>query len=255
MFCDTCHWYTRGEPVCPHCGAQQGPEEPVEIIAVPEENMPEPEPPPLPSPPPVPKPVPAPKPLPLSVPTPPPSPPKPAPTPSNSETQSLKALGLILAGAVALIFVLVIVNVAREDNTYNNNAIYLDDYVYNDGTAWPSLEDAWIGDEVFFGDGKWRVLDKEPPDLLLLLLEYEIYLHPGEIDGFLNEPEVNYGDVIHVGGLEFTAEEFGRIELSPEGDVMFLLSPAEMAIYGVEPTEYWDDELVPVRPAMWARIR
>jgi len=23
MFCDTCHWYTAGEKICPHCGAEQ----------------------------------------------------------------------------------------------------------------------------------------------------------------------------------------------------------------------------------------
>jgi len=25
MFCDTCHWYTAGEKICPHCGAVQKP--------------------------------------------------------------------------------------------------------------------------------------------------------------------------------------------------------------------------------------
>jgi len=25
MFCDTCHWYTAGEKICPHCGAAQKP--------------------------------------------------------------------------------------------------------------------------------------------------------------------------------------------------------------------------------------
>ena len=25
MFCDTCHWYTAGAPICPHCGAKQSP--------------------------------------------------------------------------------------------------------------------------------------------------------------------------------------------------------------------------------------
>ena len=25
MFCDTCHWYTAGKSVCPHCGAVQKP--------------------------------------------------------------------------------------------------------------------------------------------------------------------------------------------------------------------------------------
>jgi len=25
MFCDTCHWYTAGEKICPHCGAPQKP--------------------------------------------------------------------------------------------------------------------------------------------------------------------------------------------------------------------------------------
>jgi len=23
MFCDTCHWYTAGKAICPHCGARQ----------------------------------------------------------------------------------------------------------------------------------------------------------------------------------------------------------------------------------------
>ena len=25
MFCDTCHWYTAGKNICPHCGAKQKP--------------------------------------------------------------------------------------------------------------------------------------------------------------------------------------------------------------------------------------
>ena len=41
MFCDTCHWYTAGEKICPHCGAEQKPPEPDNIFGI---RRPEPKP-------------------------------------------------------------------------------------------------------------------------------------------------------------------------------------------------------------------
>jgi predicted amidophosphoribosyltransferase len=35
MFCDTCHWYTAGESVCPHCGAPQGPKKAKDMFNLP----------------------------------------------------------------------------------------------------------------------------------------------------------------------------------------------------------------------------
>jgi len=35
MFCDQCHWYTRGEPVCPHCGAAQSPKKARDMFNLP----------------------------------------------------------------------------------------------------------------------------------------------------------------------------------------------------------------------------
>ena len=35
MFCDTCHWYTAGEPICPHCGAKQSPKKTNNIFNLP----------------------------------------------------------------------------------------------------------------------------------------------------------------------------------------------------------------------------
>jgi len=35
MFCDTCHWYTAGEKICPHCGAAQKPKAPKDIFNLP----------------------------------------------------------------------------------------------------------------------------------------------------------------------------------------------------------------------------
>ncbi|MCL2494102.1 MAG: hypothetical protein FWE98_00410 [Oscillospiraceae bacterium] len=35
MFCDTCHWYTAGESVCPHCGAPQSPKKAKDMFRLP----------------------------------------------------------------------------------------------------------------------------------------------------------------------------------------------------------------------------
>jgi len=37
MFCDQCHWYTRGEKICPHCGAVQKPPAPDAIFKLPKD--------------------------------------------------------------------------------------------------------------------------------------------------------------------------------------------------------------------------
>jgi len=50
MFCDTCHWYTAGEKICPHCGAEQKPPEPDSILGIWQPaQKPKPAPPPVPS--------------------------------------------------------------------------------------------------------------------------------------------------------------------------------------------------------------
>jgi len=35
MFCDTCHWYTAGESICPHCGAAQSPKKKADMFNLP----------------------------------------------------------------------------------------------------------------------------------------------------------------------------------------------------------------------------
>ena len=35
MFCDTCHWYTAGEKICPHCGAEQKPKAAKDMFRLP----------------------------------------------------------------------------------------------------------------------------------------------------------------------------------------------------------------------------
>lgn len=35
MFCDTCHWYTAGEKICPHCGAEQSPKKAKDMFRLP----------------------------------------------------------------------------------------------------------------------------------------------------------------------------------------------------------------------------
>ena len=35
MFCDTCHWYTAGEKICPHCGAVQSPKKAKDMFNLP----------------------------------------------------------------------------------------------------------------------------------------------------------------------------------------------------------------------------
>jgi len=35
MFCDTCHWYTAGAPICPHCGAKQSPKKAKDMFNLP----------------------------------------------------------------------------------------------------------------------------------------------------------------------------------------------------------------------------
>ena len=39
MFCDTCHWYTGGEKICPHCGAPQMPR-PDEMFGIGQTSLP-----------------------------------------------------------------------------------------------------------------------------------------------------------------------------------------------------------------------
>jgi len=261
MFCDTCHWYTAGEAICPHCGAPQGPEEIEEIAALPEEPTPLPEPEPTPEPsvpvPEVSPPPPAPKPVPTPIPAPIPAPSassvsRPAPTPSGGNKQGFKALALILAGTVVLIVVLLFAEMAREDTYYTDIPNYDDSYFYDDSyleADEPPLEEAQAGDVVSFGNAQWRVLDRDPPEYLLLLLEYDIYLWPEEVDEYLGK-RVEMNDDVYIGELEFSYFEFARILLTPDGNALFQLSPEEMENYGIEPPEIWDDELVPVRPAI-----
>ena len=243
MFCDKCHWYTAGEKICPHCGAPQGPEE-----AVPEAPAPEPEPAPAPAP--KPAPVPAPMPAPAPAPA-----PKPAPTPPDSNKQGFKALAIVITAALAFVFVLFFVEMARDDTSYNygyeQNDYYDDDFWFE--TAGPSLKEAQAGDVVAFGSAQWRVLDKESSDTILLLLEYEIAVQPEEAEEELNQIETN-GDTIYLAGIEFFERDFERIQLSPEGNRLFLLSAEEMAYYDVEPPEYWNAEFYTVRPAMWVTL-
>jgi len=35
MFCDQCHWYTAGEKICPHCGAEQKPKAAKDMFRLP----------------------------------------------------------------------------------------------------------------------------------------------------------------------------------------------------------------------------
>ena len=84
MFCDQCHWYTAGEKICPHCGAEQSPKRPDDIFNLPGDvsvldgvlqDRPLPggaasAPQPVPMPAPVPRPVPAPMPRPAAAPRP-----------------------------------------------------------------------------------------------------------------------------------------------------------------------------------------
>ena len=254
MFCDTCHWYTRGEPICPHCGAPQSPKEGDDIFSPPKaEAMPAAvfeEPPP-------PKPIPAP----VSIPAPKLvySAPKPAPPPPGGNKQGFKALAFVLVGVVALVFVLFLVDAGRDDTNYYLNPVYDDSfngdsYFFEDITE-PPLEEAQPGDVLTFGNARWRVLEKDEFGALLLL-EYDIYLQPEEIAGYLNKVEMYemYSDVVSLGGVEFAAEEFGRIRQTPDGGYMLRLSPEEMEAYGVETPEIWDEEAIPVRPAIWVNI-
>jgi len=268
MFCDTCHWYTRGEAICPHCGAPQGPAQAEEIVSLLEEpaplpevpaSPPEPSPLPAPAPPPAPPPAPVPKPASQPVPTPPPKPapsvPKPAPTPSEGNKQGFKALALILAGTVVLILGLLFAEMAREDTYYTDTPDYDDSYFYDNfyyDMTEIALEEAQVGDVVSFGNAQWRVLDKGSPDALLLL-EYEIYLQPGEIYDYLSDIEA-YDDIVWLGGVEFSREEFDRIVPAAEGAYMFQLSLEEMEQYGIHPPEIWDDEIILVQPAIWVNI-
>jgi len=166
----------------------------------------------------------------------------------------MKALAVVLAGVVALIFVLVLVD------RPGRNAAY-DIYEYNelyDDDIWfvSSLEGARVGEVIPFGSARWTVLDedKDPPGALLLLLEDALYLWPEKIDEYLSESWVEDG-VVHLCGMEFTLEEFERMRLSPEGSRLFLLSPEEMERYGIAPPEIWDEDFLPLRPAVWVNIR
>jgi len=231
MFCDTCHWYTAGEKICPHCGAEQKPPEPDAIFGI---RRPEPKPKPEPAPPPVPEapplppepppvaaPLPAPRPIPPPSPTPVPSGSKPAPAPSGGNTQGIKALALVLIGVVVLVIVLFFVEMSREDAYYASAPDYDDSYFE---TAEPSLEEAQAGDLVFLDDAQWWVL-VAGEHALLLLMEDEIYLEPEEVVGYLDE------------------------------NGMFLLSPEEMAAYGFPPPEDRYDQLTSLRPAKWVTVR
>jgi len=270
MFCDQCHWYTAGEKICPHCGAEQGPEEAgvisgltqdesisdTAIAAPPAPREPVPEAPPLPpEPAPVPLPKPAPsvqKPVPLPAPKPTPAP-KPAPPLSGSNKQGMKFLVFVLVGVGALLLVLFFSELAK-DVTYNDYPDY-DDAYYDDSyfefTAL-SMEDAQAGDTILFGDTRWVVLEEDPPGAFLLLMENGLSLPPGEVQDYIETVEVYDDDAytVYMGGVNFTEEEFARILPTQEGNGMFLLTPEEMAEYGVEPPEVLDDGLTPVRPAM-----
>lgn len=266
MFCDTCHWYTAGEEICPHCGARQSPEEaeelltaapaptpapvPAQIPAPAPESTPAPIPVQVPEPMPMPLPKPMPMPLPRPVPVP---PPQPMPVPSNGNRQAMKALLLILAGVLALVLVLVLSDRARNDTyTYEPGYVYEDNY---DDPPEISLEEAQPGDLVWFGSAQWQVLDTDRPDAVLLLLDYVTYRHPDEIDDFLTVSEYSedtayYSEaMVYLAGVWFSVEDFGRIADQP-----FELTPDEMEQYGVEPIEVWDGELVPVRPAIRVNI-
>ena len=265
MFCDTCHWYTAGEKICPHCGAEQKPKAAKDMFHLPGDvsilddtfmdkplaGMPKPA--PVPKAEPIAKPVPAPKPVPqapLPVPKPAPvSAPRPAPPPPGNNKQGIKALAIVLAGVFALILVLVIADQAGQEVSYINQYDYNYDDWYDDVQAEPSLEDAQPGDVIPFGNMQWLVLDQDLSGdlLLMLLLEEEMYLRPEEIDEYPGEKEY-YGDVAYWGGAEFGIMEYHRILR------MFLLSAEEMAEYGIEPSEAWN-ELVPVRPAIWVNTR
>ena len=97
MFCDSCHWYTAGEKICPHCGAEQKPREDNDVfsrpaslsvidftaIDLPAASAPEP----APVPPPPPKPASAPKPALASPPAPAPQS-RPAPPPQPRPVQA-----------------------------------------------------------------------------------------------------------------------------------------------------------------------
>ena len=225
MFCDQCHWYTAGEKICPHCGAEQKPPEPGDIFGI---RRPEPAPTVQAEPKPLPKPVapppspPAPKPIP---PPPKPAPSTPASTASGGDKQGLKALALILVGVVALVIVLFLVEMGRDDTYYSYTPDYDDSYFYDDFGTVPVLPlwEAQPGDVVFYDNTYWRVLDKDA-DAFLLLLEDEIYMPPEEVDDHLGD------------------------------NGWFLLSPEEMEAYGIEPPEDWNEQLTPVRPAVWVNI-
>jgi len=287
MFCDTCHWYTAGEKICPHCGAEQSPKK-ADIFNLPggvsvlddtfldkplaeaskaaPAPVPVPKPAPAPRPAPAPKPAPvpqapppAPKPMPAPAPRPAPAPvsaPRPAPPPSNSSKQGIKALVIVLVGVFALLIVLVIADQAGSSTNYgyDNNYIWHDDDEDDDWyDDWyeqygPSLESAQVGDVITFGNVQWLVLDEDLSGDLLLMREDAVYLRPEEIDEYPGEKEY-YGDVACLGGVEFGIMEYHRILR------MFLLSADEMAEYGIEPPEVWDDELIPVRPAIWVNTR
>ena len=247
MFCDTCHWYTAGEKICPHCGAAQKPPEPDALFGI---RKPEPAPKPV-----APLPAPASKPAPVPRPAPPPPAPQPVPPPSGVNKQGFKALVLVLVGVVVLILVLFVVEMAGENANYIYQPDDNDSYYYDDEITEPVLPlwEARAGDIVYFGNTHWRVLDEDPPEHLLLLLEYEIYLEPEEIGSYLNEFEA-FSDVVFLGTVEFTIEEFARIAPTAEGKLMFVLSPEQLERYGLEPPEIWDEEAIAVRPAIWVNV-
>jgi len=180
--------------------------------------------------------------------------PKPAPKPApDSGKQGLKALAIVLAGVFALVLVVIIADQAGRDssyeyNYYEHNNIYDDDPWLEMTTAAP-LEEAWPGDVVLFGSAQWRVLDEDPPDALLLLLDYEIILPHEETNDYpLTEM---LGDTVVMGGVEFSVEEYIRIQH------MFLPTPEELVEYGYDPPVDWDadDGFVPVRPAIWVNVQ
>ena len=137
-------------------------------------------------------------------------------------------MAFVIIGAVVLMLVLLFADLGREEAYYNYSPDYDDSYFYDDD-FWitePELPlwEAQVGDLVYYDDAYWRVLDEDEHSILLLL-EDETYMPPEEIDGYLSE----HG--------------------------LFLLSPEEMEMYGVEPSEGWYSGVVPVRPAIWVSVR
>lgn len=119
----------------------------------------------------------------------------------------------------------------------------------------PALRKAEAGDRLIFGRKPWIVLEKRPTELLLII-EDAIEIFRGNDDELLVRlnNELNFGDKIFLGNLLFTAEEFDHIRKSSDDNYLFLLSPEEMAAYGIELPEDDGSALMPVKPAVWVSI-